>query len=223
MKRRATITSLFLLLAACAHVDRGQPAGKRVSPSVKRKAATVTVVTRKRRERPLPSVPQPPYQKGVRGGAVVAAYDVGATVDAQGNLVGPHRDYHVVQSAHWHLRFPWGKDGGTAGPPGTYSPSNYRPVPLDQRMKDELADLEKAKRELQDANAEVRQRLNEIDPLKEKIAEEEEQKRALQARLDQLNQQMGVRASSLAAPLSGPAAAGAAAADANDPLKTWGQ
>jgi hypothetical protein len=179
---------------------------------------------RERRAKPLPLKGQPPY-KGLRSGAEVAAYDVGNTVDAEGNLVGTHRVYRVVKSSGWRLRFPWSRRPATEGPKDVYVPPNYRPIPMDQRVKDELAELEKAKRELQEATAAVREKLSEADPLKDKIAQEEDEKQQLRS---QLNQALGIKAGTPAAAgpspaLGSPAGAGAAAADANDPLRTWGQ
>jgi hypothetical protein len=176
-----------------------------------------------RRAKPLPLKGQPPYH-GLHSGAEVAAYDVGNTVDAESNLVGAHRVYRVVKSSGWHLRFPWSRRPATAGPKDVYLPPNYRPIPMDQRVKDELAELEKAKRELQEATAAVREKLSEADPLKDKIAQQEEEKQRLRV---QLNQALGIKAGTPVAspsPAPGtPAGAGAAAADANDPLRTWGQ
>ena len=217
---RGTIfSSLLLALSACSSVYLGKLPEGGERRALKRKGAAALAL-RQRQPKAIPSVPQPPY-RAARTRPEVAAYDVGAHADAQGNLVGPHRVYRVVESPHWRLRFPWSRGEETFGPKGAYLPPNYRPVPLDQRMKDELADLEKAKRELQDAAAEVHQKLQEADPLKERLAQLEEENRQLKAQ--QVNKALGVKTPNgpSAPSSSGPAAAGEAAADANDPLKNW--
>jgi hypothetical protein len=231
MKLKPLITvfsSLAFCLSACASSRQRElafwePHTLFPAAGKKTRKAEAVASARARRPKPVPLKGQPPYH-GLRSGAEVAAYDVGNTVDAEGNLVGAHRVYRVVKSSGWHLRFPWSRRPATAGPKGVYLPPNYRPIPMDQRVKDELAELEKAKRELQEATAEVRQRLAEADPLKDKVAQQEEEKQRLRA---QLNQALGIKAGTPApgpSPAPGtPAGAGAAAADANDPLKTWGQ
>lgn len=230
MSRRFFVTVISLLAlseAGCASSRQRELAfwePHTLFPAVhgkkSRKTEAVASV-RERRPKALPLKGQPPY-KGLRSGAEVAAYDVGNTVDAEGNLVGAHRVYRVVKSSGWRLRFPWSKRPATEGPRDVYLPPNYRPVPMDQRIKDELAELEKAKRELQEATAAVREKLSEADPLKDKIAQEEDEKQQLRA---QLNQALGIKADAAgaAAAPGSPGAAGAAAADANDPLRTWGQ
>jgi hypothetical protein len=230
--RIITVISLLALSAAGCASSRPRELASRGPharfPAAGKKALKVEAVAsaHERRVKPLPLKGQPPY-KGLRSGAEVAAYDVGNTVDAQGNLVGAHRVYRVVKSSGWRLRFPWSKRPATEGPRDVYLPPNYRPIPMDQRVKDELAELEKAKRELQEATAAVREKLSEADPLKDKIAQQEEEKQRLRA---QLNQALGIKAGSAGTPAAGPspapgspAGAGAAAADANDPLRTWGQ
>jgi hypothetical protein len=151
---------------------------------------------------------------------------MGRTVNKDGDLVEAHREHRVVQSAHWNLNFPWfHKNQPTQGPKSVYLPPNYRPVPDDQRVKDMLAEMQKAKEDLQAATAQVKQRLAADNPLLTQLAQEQQEKEELRQKLNAalgLNQEPQGGPSPATGPLSPAAKAGEAAANSSDsPLMTW--
>jgi hypothetical protein len=152
---------------------------------------------------------------------------MGRTVNKDGDLVEAHREHRVVQSAHWNLNFPWfHKNQPTQGPKSVYLPPNYKPIPNDQRINDMLAEMQKAKEDLQAATAQVKQRLAADNPLLAQIAQQQQQeKEDLRQKLNAalgLNQESQPSSPSVPGPQSPAAKAGEAAANSSDsPLATW--
>src|SRR5260221_6231703 len=131
------------------------------------------------------------YTSQVRTPDEMHVYDVGRLPHGQGGMIEAHQYYRIEQSAHWDLRLPSKKTAST-GPRGPFYPPTYQPPPNDQRVRDavnaadqERLRAEEAKRNIEAATGEVRQRLQEDNQLKDALREQLDTNRKLREQLEQ--------------------------------------
>lgn len=151
---------------------------------------------------------------GAYSSADIHVYDVGRLVDSSGNVHEAHRMYRLEQSARPNLMLP--KPTHPTGPRSVYTPTNYTPMPNDQRISDAVAEANKAKQRLDAATKEVQTRLQQDNALRGQLQDQIDENQQLR---DQLNAGMATPKHQP----QGQSDAEKAAQSSTDPLAAWGR
>jgi len=151
---------------------------------------------------------------GAYSQAEIHVYDVGRYIDSSGNVHEGHQIYRVVQLERPNLMLP--RKTHPTGPRTVFTPSNYTPLPNDQRITDAVAEANKAKEKLEAATKEVQSRLQQDNVLRGELQDQIDENQRLR---DQLN--AGMNTPKHEAPAQSEAEK--AAQSGMDSLAAWGR
>ncbi|MBV8228290.1 MAG: hypothetical protein JO232_24205 [Verrucomicrobia bacterium] len=124
--------------------------------------------------------------KGVLTQATIEVYDVGRLPDGRGGMTEAHRYYRIAQRPAFDLRLP--KKSGTTGTgvETVYTPPNYVPLPKDQRINDQLEDLQRTKQKLDAEASQVENRLKEDNALRGELQTQQDENQVLRDKINAL-------------------------------------